>query len=371
MVKDYQNTREYLILSMVKKYPLYSLNKLSGELPGISRHSIQRILEKNNLSTIEKRLNFVNSPKDRGERPVLFFEKLRTFTPFLFRQERFNLDNLKGLIKKLGEGPHLSWKLAKIPTILMATFFIFWVTRNFFLTKPPEIILDQPSVGAVKEGERLFVSGKVFPKESKVTVNGNEVALNGDGSFTAVVNIPSGESILKIEASKRRKKSQILRLVSRAPTEKEIRAKGEEETRNKREAADKVAALERTVNDLLAAKNANTSILRILDNHVKEEAGFFTVVGEVLNMGKEDVSWVMVTAKFSNQGGSLVETKYGFATDFGQVIKPGEKANFETQATTKEFDHYSLELSWEKGEVVGVATKAAEQKKETTVLGEP
>lgn len=365
MVKDYQSKREYLVLSLVKKYPLYSLNKLNQELPEFSRHSIQRILEKNNLSTVEKRLAFST------EKKMELYPSTEKTTPKLisFWQSKVSLGRLKNLFKHLQEKPRLRWQLIRNFAIFGVLVLIFWQGISFILARPPDITLEQPEMGFVNEGEKLFVIGKVLPTNSRVTVNGNQVSLNGDGSFTAVVNIPMGESILELEAVYMRREAKILRLVKRIPTQEELQAQAEEEEKMKRESADKAAELERTVKDLMAAKSAvmkpeggKKGLLRILNNRIKGELGFSSVIGEVINLGEEAVSWVMITAKFLNEAGKVVDTKYGFATDFGEVIEPGEKAEFETQITMQDFDHYSLELSWEEETVAGVATEAAETK---------
>lgn len=351
MVKDYQENREYLVLSLVKKYPLYSLDKLVKELPGISRHSIQRILEKNDLSTVEKRLR-LNSSKSFS-----FKELLKLKLPQISIKSEW-LGLIVGKVKDLypSKGRILIGLFISLFAIVILGYIVRGVTA-----KAPEITLDQPSDPVTTtKGEKFFVSGKVLPRNSRVTINGSEVALNGNGSFTAVVKVPMGDSTLEVQAESRGKKAQLLRLVSRELTEEELRAQAEEKSVKKKEAVDKAAELERTVNDLLAAKNAGKKgALKVINNHFKEEAGFYRVVGEVVNLGKETVGWVMVTANFYNQAGGIIETKYGFATDFGQVIKPGEKAFFETQTTTKEFFNYSLDLSWEPVVVAGEATSSA------------
>lgn len=363
-VKGYQGKREYLVLSMVKKYPLYSLNKLAEELPEISRHSIQRILEKNDLSTVEKRLVF---SEEKRMDFSLFFKKLKTTVLGLFSLKQFDFEELKNLPQVLREEPQPRWQLARKIVILGVLVITLWQAASFVLANPPGISLEQPGMDFTNQGEKLFVSGRVIPASSRITVNGKEVSLNGDGSFTAVINIPPGESILEVEAVNKRKKSRMLRLVNRVPTQEELQAQKEEEAKKKLEGADKAAELERMVKDLIAAKSAVMSpeggkkgLLRILNNQIKGEIGFSSVIGEVVNLGQEAVSWVMITANFFDETGKAMDTKYGFATDFGQVIKPGEKTKFETQATMKEFDHYSLELSWEEGAVAGIATESGE-----------
>jgi len=109
MVQDYQSKKEYLVLSMVRKYPLYSLNKLAEELPEISRHSIQRILEKNNLSTVEKRLAFTAENKGGV---LTLFKGLRVRISFL-KPKHFSLKELKASIKKFRQEPRLSWSMTR------------------------------------------------------------------------------------------------------------------------------------------------------------------------------------------------------------------------------------------------------------------
>lgn len=357
MVKDYQGKREYLVLSMVKKYPLYSIDKLHEEMPDISRHSIQRILEKHNLSRVEQRLDFAKENKGRF---LPTFKKIKTGI-FDFLKE-FSFEGVKDFLE---EKPKLNWQLVKNLVILLVLILAFWQGVSFILAKPPDIALEQPPAGFTNQGEKLFVIGRVVPPRSRVTVNGNEVSLNGDGSFTAVVNIPLGESTLQIEAVYKKKEAKVLRLVKRIPTQEELQVEEAEGAKKKLEAANKAAELERTVKDLVAAKSAAMSpeggkkgFLRIMNNRVKEEGGFTSIVGEVVNLGEEPASWVMITAIFFNEIGNMVDTKYGFATDFGKVIKPKERAEFETQATTLKFDHYSLELSWEEEAVAGEATES-------------
>lgn len=356
MVKDYQGKREYLVLSMIKKYPLYSIDKLHGEMPNISRHSIQRILEKHNLSRVEQRLDFA---KENRGRFLPVFKKIKTEVLDFLKE--FSFERVKNFLE---EKPKLNWQLVRNLVIFLVLILTFWQGISFVLAKPPDITLEQPPAGFTNQGEKLFVIGKVVPPRSRVTVNGNKVFLNGDGSFTAAVNIPLGESALEIEAVYKKKEAKVLRLVKRIPTQEELQTQEEEEARKKLETVDKMAELDRRVKDLVAAKSAmgaeggKKGFLRIINNQVKEEGSFASIVGEVANLGEEPASWVMITAKFFNETGNMVDSKYGFATDFGKVIKPKERAEFETQATTLKFDYYSLELSWEEEAVAGEATES-------------
>lgn len=355
-VKKYRSKKEALILDLIKKYPLYSVDKLKEEFPEISRHAIQRILEKNNLSTVGKRMVFA---EEKNEKPFERFPR-KTLSKLLEKKDLF-FNKFGDFFELISARQKLSWSWLAILGILM---IVSWWAGSFVFAKPPEISLEKPEVGFTNEGEKLFVSGKIFPINSQVNVNGSRVSLNGDGSFTAIVNIPLSESELEVEAVNKGKKAKVLRLVNRVATKEELQTQAEEEEKRKLEAADKMAELERNVNDLLAAKNATSEtkgFLKIINNRVQEKLGFASVVGEVVNLGQQAVSWVMITASFLDQDSREIDRKSGFATDFGEVIKPGETVSFETQSTTKKFDHYSLAISWEEGAAAGIATEAAEK----------
>ena len=377
-----------LILSTIKQNPLFSVDKLNEFLPQFSRHFIQKFLEENQLSTVAKRLAFANElppeplaqpsevevstpvpkltpepgPTVKVETPVqVSSSSLSTETPSESSPEikqgrlkrlAFRMPNLNLSGFKFNFAPRFSRRL--VPAYGLAVVLLVglgWGV-NFFKPETPEIKLDKPDVDFVQEGDNLFVAGRVEPNDSKVTVNSREVSLNGDGTFTAVVTIPMGESILKVEATRWAKSSQLLRLVKREPTEEESLALKEEETKKKLAAANKAAEVDRKVADLMAAKEATVlgaqqSFLKIINNQVREEEGFYSVVGEVVNYSDEPVRWVMITARFLDQNESLVDTKYGFATDFEEVIPPGESSEFITQPTQKRFEQYQLEISWD------------------------
>lgn len=343
-VTDYHSEREKRVLGMVKQYPLYSLNKLAQLLPDISRHSLQNILEKHDLSTIEKRMFF-------GETNKKLIFKILGFIKYdylsFFKSLKVNLSGRQRLI---------------LLVFSLTGIFLFSVVSIVF-ANAPEIYLEKLNdQNVINMGEKLFISGKVVPKNAKVMINGKGVALNGNGSFTAIVNLPMGESELQIEAFNFTKQAKLVRLVNRVPTEGELQTIKQEEADNKKKAIDKSAELDRTVNDLLAAKNVGgKGELKIYNNHLQENAGFTQIVGEVANLGKVPARWVTITAIFYNQAGVVIDTKYGFAVGMDKVINPDETVSFETQATTKPFDRYTLDLTWEPvGAVGGVATKSSE-----------
>ena len=371
--------KEKSVFELVKKYPLYSVDKLAQALPGISRHSIQTILEKQGLSTVAKRLEFAGNElaaavrvepvekKQAGtEKPVL-----RWLGWLKLGRNKTKVDGevMPGVFNKEGRR-RTGWRVDRVKLGLAAGLVALvgggWLSYGYLFAPVPRISLEEPGIDFIGQSERLFVSGWVNPVSSRVTVNGETVYLNGDGSFTAIIEIPLGESVLTLEAGSRGKKSRLVRLVEREASEAEYQRQESEEELKRKEALSREAQLDTKIKDLLAVKSSGTGesrpgLLRIVEGRLKEENGAAQVVGEVVNLGQEEASWVTVTAKFFDGADSLVDEKVGFATDFGQTIKPGEKAAFETQMTRVEFDHYTLDLSWEglEGLVAGVASESA------------
>lgn len=369
MVKKYReldnppkNEKELKVLDIVRQFPLYSLDKLVELIPEMSRHSIQLFLEKYNLSTVEKRLAFAKVDETEN---IDLISKIKNLLLMVSGALKSLKRNNQSAIKP-EHTFHFSAKLIGL-IILLA---ISWKGSSLIFSEPPAIMLEQPEMNIVHEGEKLYVSGKVIPRVGKVLVNGQNLVVNGDGSFTGVVDIPIGESTLEVIAKRFGKTAQLVRLVKRNPTPEELAKIKEEEMAKKRELIDRLAERENTVNNLLSVRNdlaSKKGSLRILNNHLKVEGGFSNIEGEVVNLGEEDASWVMITANFLNESGAVVETKYGFATEYGEVLNPKEKINFETQATTKAFDHYSLELSWgADSQVAGVSAEEAQDKTSTT-----
>ena len=97
-----------------------------------------------------------------------------------------------------------------IATIALGIFalgiggYVFYQVRA--VTAAPQLSVEQP-----KEGERLAipvvnVKGKT-ETDATVTINGREAIVNDDGTFTLSLDIPSGPTIIVVDAKKRRGKT--------------------------------------------------------------------------------------------------------------------------------------------------------------------
>lgn len=86
---------------------------------------------------------------------------------------------------------------------LIGAYVLFQIRA---VTAAPSLTIDQP-----QEGERLAqpfaeIKGKTEP-DAVVTINGQGAIVGDDGSFSLTINIPSGPTIIVIQAKKRRGKA--------------------------------------------------------------------------------------------------------------------------------------------------------------------
>lgn len=82
--------------------------------------------------------------------------------------------------------------------------YVFYQIRA--VTAPPSLFVEKP-----KEGERLAkpiaqIEGKT-EADASVSINGRPAIVEGDGSFTLTMDIPSGPTVIVIQAKKRRGKT--------------------------------------------------------------------------------------------------------------------------------------------------------------------
>lgn len=219
-----------------------------------------------------------------------------------------------------------------------------------YISEPsPKITLSTPKENEVVLNDDLYLRGTVTPLGSKVLVNGQDVSLNGDGTFTAILKVQEGENILRVTAEKKGKKAELLRLVNRNLSEEEVRLKQEKEDKEKAEVQSKITSQNQEIAQVQAAyTQRDVKKVRVIGHTIKEDFGVKRVVGEVVNDTDQPAYWVKVTATLFDKDGRTLETKIAFVTSFDKFLKPAEAAPFETQSIDKTFDRYQLEVTWEK-----------------------
>ena len=238
-------------------------------------------------------------------------------------------------------------------TILFAAVLVIFMVGKLsygYLNAPlPTISLQNPGENEEVFADDLYVRGTVTPLGSKVLVNEEGVSLNGDGTFTAVLKIREGQNTIRVAAEKDGKTSEFLRLVKRSLSPEEARLRQEVADKAKAEAQAKLASQNQEIAQVQAAyTQREAKTVRVIEHKAEDSYGIKRVTGKVVNDSDGSAYWVKVTANFLDREGKTVDTKLAFVTSFDKFLKPAEAATFETQTIDKEFDHYQLEVSWEK-----------------------
>lgn len=203
------------------------------------------------------------------------------------------------------------------------------IIRLVFFAKTPIIYLEKPTSGEIVRSEMLYVAGRVEPIKAHVTVNGEKPAVNGDGTFTAVVEVSKGESILEVTASHWFKKARVLVLVNRKLSAEEILLQ-EEQSRTQ----EGLSEIEKQAH------------VRVTSNSLIIDGRNAKVIGEVTNFSENDITDIEITVTFLNIDSTVVDRKYGTAYGFNEKLAPGEVAQFETTRTASDFLVYQLSLAW-------------------------
>ena len=129
--------------------------------------------------------------------------------------------------------------------------------------------MSSPSGSTTVTRKTFQVEGKVTPATSDVTVNGESVTPDSDGSFYALEVLDPGENEVEIVAENGSKRTEYSRVVTRKLTAEEIAAKEAAE-----EAARKAAEEE-------AARRASK----------------YATIGETVRVG--DVEWTVTNARYT------------------------------------------------------------------------
>lgn len=226
---------------------------------------------------------------------------------------------------------------------------IGWASYSYWQSPLPTLTLNAPKENEDVFTDTLYLRGTVSPLGSKVLVNNQSVSLNGDGSFTAILKIKEGENTLRLTAKNRSKSAEVLRLVQRKLTPEEQRAKQEAEAKETADARAKILSQNQEIAQVQAAySQKEAKKVRVAEQELKTDHGLKRVVGKIVNDTDGAAYWVKVTATFLDQAGRPLETKMAFVTSFEKFLKPQETAQFETQSAEKDFDHYQLDVTWEK-----------------------
>jgi hypothetical protein len=217
-------------------------------------------------------------------------------------------------------------------------------------TSNPKLAVSSPSQSTTVTSDTFEVKGKVTPANSEVTVNGEGVTPDDDGSFGTLLTLDLGKNEIKITAAKGSKQAEYSQVVTRKLSEKESAARkaaeeAAEEAAAKKKAAEEAAAKKRaaeaaknaTIGDTVRVGDAEWTVTNARRAKVLRQEGFgscgdtkqgnFVIVGfRFTNQSNEAVTLDTISLPLHDSQGRVYEAD----TDtFGYI--PAEKDIFLTQ----------------------------------------
>ncbi len=91
--------------------------------------------------------------------------------------------------------------------VLTIISYLSWQINQ--IIKPPKIILFYPATDLAVHENTLIISGKTEP-EVRLKINGQDVILEADNTFSQTLNLQAGLNIIKIEGKKKYSKTKII-----------------------------------------------------------------------------------------------------------------------------------------------------------------
>lgn len=83
----------------------------------------------------------------------------------------------------------------------------YFVWQFTLLVRPPEIVLFTPADGLATDSALLDVRGEITRGEVTLMINGDEVVVNADHTFSTTIDLVSGLNVITVEAKRRYSRS--------------------------------------------------------------------------------------------------------------------------------------------------------------------
>lgn len=83
----------------------------------------------------------------------------------------------------------------------------YFVWQFTLLVRPPEIVLFTPVDGLATDSALLDVRGEITRGEVTLMINGDEVVVNADHTFSTTIDLVSGLNVITVEAKRRYSRS--------------------------------------------------------------------------------------------------------------------------------------------------------------------
>jgi transcriptional regulator with XRE-family HTH domain len=98
--------------------------------------------------------------------------------------------------------------------------YLVWQVRG--ILEPPRLAIFSPSEGYIANSPHTIIEGET-EKESRLTVNGQDVMVNEEGKFSAQIDLSAGVNTIQISATKKHGKTTTItrHIVVKLPTNRE------------------------------------------------------------------------------------------------------------------------------------------------------
>ncbi len=255
--------------------------------------------------------------------------------------------------------------------IIVLSFISLRLFGGYVNAPRPTIFITSPQADALVTDKQILVKGRVVPQDSEVTVNGQKVISNGDGTFSQMVQVAAGANVIKFEASYYGRKSGALHTATRILTEEEkaeqTAALLKEKEKVKADANQLATALQSDVLGTSVSPSpqptatpapslpAETDIdkfklplggMIMTQNEVKKN-GETILTGIFKNTTGKTLRWVKIKADFKNTANSLIDSKTGAITLPDQHLAPGTEVEYTVPATISTYNDFELRVAYE------------------------
>lgn len=234
----------------------------------------------------------------------------------------------------------------------------------------PTIYITSPSLDSQILDKKILVKGRVIPAESQVTVNGDKVESNGDGTFSQIVNLSAGINVLKFEAVHYGKKSGVIQTATRVLTDEE---KAEQtaallkEQAKVNESATQIAQVQATP-DVLGAQapsadptpaTSSSTLENSLESFRLPSPGMIVtktetpsgndiiISGIFKNTTEKTLRWLKIKGEYKDSSGKLLDSKIGAITKIDQHLAPGAQVEYAIPSSSVPYKTCEISVAYE------------------------
>lgn len=259
--------------------------------------------------------------------------------PKIFRKILKNIRRLAWYSKKYRGNKPLLMILIAIPA------FLFLLSKQESIPSPT-ITITTPTEKSLITDQQVFVRGKVTPNSSKVTINNNaHIAKNGNGEFTAMIDIPIGKSILRVNSSFHGKESSLIFPIERKRTPEEQMAYQQKLARDKALEDQKVMGLKNQVVDKISRLQDVQKSIIVADQQVATIGAQRKIMGTIQNSGGSNAYAVKVIVTFFDINRSIVDLQEMKIVEGSTPMSPGQTVPFTTVPNTRAFTSYDVTVT--------------------------